>query len=152
MEYDRTLNFIAYGLQEVREEEEIEEEEDDEESMTLSSVPENETSECSSPRATYPPIPPRPKTPREPMEFLCRSWSLSTSEISLALSSQKSDKQLNKIPNISQLADVTSPAPAAPPPPLQVSRLLLLSSLYCILICMVDMMSYVTINKVNKEN
>ncbi|EFH46398.1 hypothetical protein ARALYDRAFT_915055 [Arabidopsis lyrata subsp. lyrata] len=123
MEYDRTLNFIAYGLQEVREEEEIEEEEDDEESMTLSSVPENETSECSSPRATYPPIPPRPKTPREPMEFLCRSWSLSTSEISSALSSQKSDKQLNKNPNISRLADVTSPAPAAPPPPLQTGKL-----------------------------
>ncbi|ESQ55770.1 hypothetical protein EUTSA_v10025212mg [Eutrema salsugineum] len=125
MDHDRMLNLIPYGLQEVAEEEEIEEY-DDNESVILSSAPENETSECSSSSpATYPPIPPQPKTPREPMEFLCRSWSISTSEISLALSSQKSNKQLNKNPNLSQLAVITSPAPAPlpPPPPLLTGKL-----------------------------
>ncbi|XP_009145614.2 VAN3-binding protein [Brassica rapa] len=118
MDQERTLNLFPYGLQEVAEVEEIEEDNDNE-SMTLSSVPENETSECSSSPETYPPIPPRPKTPREPMEFLCRSWSSSTSDISLALSSQKSNKQLNKTHTLSELAGVTSPAPAPLPPPLR---------------------------------
>lgn len=132
MDHDRTSNLIPYGLQEVAEEEEIEEEEDDDESVGLSSALENDTPESSSSPVTYPPIPPQPETPREPMEFLCRSWSLSTSEISLALSSQKSNKQ-NKNPKFSQLASVTSPAPAPPPPPLLVSLLLPnLYSLYCI--------------------
>lgn len=121
MDQERTLNLFPYGLQEVAEVEEIEEDNDNE-SMTLSSVPENETSECSSSPETYPPIPPRPKTPREPMEFLCRSWSSSTSEISLALSSQKSNKQLNKTHTLSELAGVTSPAPAPLPPPLRAEK------------------------------
>ncbi|KAJ0236726.1 Auxin canalization protein [Hirschfeldia incana] len=121
MDQVRTLNLIPYGLQEVAEVEEIEEDNDNE-SMTLSSVPENETSECSSSPETYPPIPPRPKTPREPMEFLCRSWSSSTTEISLALSSQKSNKQLNKTHKLSELAGVTSPVPAPLPPPLRVEK------------------------------
>ncbi|KAH0942232.1 hypothetical protein HID58_001869 [Brassica napus] len=121
MDQERTLNLFPYGLQEVAEVEEIEEDNDNE-SMTLSSVPENETSECSSSPETYPPIPPRPKTPREPMEFLCRSWSSSTSEISLALSSQKSNKQLNKTHTLSELAGVTSPAPAPLPPPLRTEK------------------------------
>lgn len=129
MDKECTLNLFPYGLQEVAEVEEIEEDNDNE-SMTLSSVPENETSECSSSPETYPPIPPRPKTPREPMEFLCRSWSSSTSEISLALSSQKSNKQLNKTHTLFELAGVTSPAPAPLPPPLRVSRLLLQSSIF----------------------
>ncbi|XP_056858991.1 VAN3-binding protein isoform X2 [Raphanus sativus] len=119
MDQVHTLNLIPYGLQEVAEVEEIEEDNDNE-SMTLSSVPENETSECSSSPETYPPIPPPPRTPREPMEFLCRSWSSSTSEISLALSSQKSNKQLNK--TLSELAGVTSPAPAPLPPPLRAEK------------------------------
>lgn len=119
MDQAHTLNLIPYGLQEVAEVEEIEEDNDNE-SMTLSSVPENETSECSSSPETYPPIPPPPRTPREPMEFLCRSWSSSTSEISLALSSQKSNKQLNK--TFSELAGVTSPAPAPLPPPLRAEK------------------------------
>uniref|UniRef100_M4FBN1 PH domain-containing protein n=1 Tax=Brassica campestris TaxID=3711 RepID=M4FBN1_BRACM len=110
MDQERTLNLFPYGLQEVAEVEEIEEDNDNE-SMTLSSVPENETSECSSSPETYPPIPPRPKTPREPMEFLCRSWSSSTSD--------KSNKQLNKTHTLSELAGVTSPAPAPLPPPLR---------------------------------
>ncbi|KAF8083991.1 hypothetical protein N665_0740s0008 [Sinapis alba] len=119
MDQERTLNLFPYGLlQEVAEVEE----DNDNESMTLSSVPENETSECSSSPETYPPIPPRPKTPREPMEFLCRSWSSSTSEISLALSSQKSNKQLNKPHKLSELAGVTSPAPAPLPPPLRAEK------------------------------
>ncbi|KAL0835460.1 hypothetical protein Bca101_087349 [Brassica carinata] len=121
MDKECTLNLFPYGLQEVAEVEEIEED-NDTESMTLSSVPENETSECSSSPETYPPIPPRPKTPREPMEFLCRSWSSSTSEISLALSSQKSNKQLNKTHTLSELAGVTSPAPAPLPPPLRAEK------------------------------
>lgn len=107
MDNDRTL--IPYGLQEVAEEKEIEEDDD------------NETSECSSSPATCPPIPPQPETPREPMEFLCRSWSISTSEISLALSSQKSNNQINKNPKNYELIAVTSKAPAPPPPPLLVS-------------------------------
>ncbi|KAF8058819.1 hypothetical protein N665_1241s0013 [Sinapis alba] len=117
MDQGHTLNLIPYGLQEVAEEVEIEEE-DDNESLTLSSALENEKSECSSSPATYPPFPTQPKTPRETMEFLCRSWSLSTSEMSLALSSQKSNKQLNKCPKLYQLAGVTSPASAPLPPPL----------------------------------
>lgn len=121
MDKECTLTLFPYGLQEVAEVEEIEEDNDNE-SMTLSSVPENETSECSSSPETYPPIPPRPKTPREPMEFLCRSWSSSTSEISLALSSQKSNKQLNKTHTLSELAGVTSPAPAPLPPPLRAEK------------------------------
>ncbi|EOA16646.1 hypothetical protein CARUB_v10004821mg [Capsella rubella] len=128
MDHDRTFDLFPYGLQEVAEEEEIEELEGDDESMTLSSVPENDTSECSSSPAMYPPIPPPPKTPREPMEFLCRSWSMSTSEISLALSSQKPNKQTNKESNISKLDAVPSPAPAPsppvpPPPPLLTGKL-----------------------------
>ncbi|CAN8231781.1 unnamed protein product [Cochlearia groenlandica] len=116
MDHDRTLNLIPYTLQEV-----IEEEENDNESMSLLSVPENDTSssEClSSPATTYPPMPHQPETPREPMEFLCRSWSMSTSEISLALSSQKSiNKQISKNPNFSHLTAVTLQAPPQPPPP-----------------------------------
>ncbi|CAA7023750.1 unnamed protein product [Microthlaspi erraticum] len=123
MDHDRTLNLIPYGLQEVVEEEEEIEEDDDNESVTLSSALENETSECSSSSATYPPVPPQPETPREPMEFLCRSWSISTSEISLALSSQKSNKQINKNPKNSQLVAVSSKVPAPPPPPLLTGKL-----------------------------
>ncbi|CAH2078856.1 unnamed protein product [Thlaspi arvense] len=116
MDHDHMLNLVPCGLQEVAEEEEIEEN-DDNESVNLSSAPENEMSECSSSPAAYPPIPPQPKTPREPMEFLCRSWSISTSEISIALSSQKSNKQLNKNNKFSPMTAVSSPAPAPPPPP-----------------------------------